>query len=120
MMTPDEIRRGIELALRNGTGGATATDILIGLMNKELTLLEFGAGFLVVCTENYPSGRALKICVAHGLIDKEQPDILSFVERLARDLGCNRILIEGRRGWARQLSQFGYAEQYVVVTKEVT
>ncbi len=119
MMNEQELRLGIATALAESAGELTVDDVIEGLARNEYALLEFTAGFLVICTIDFPAYRALKVCIAYGLINDEQPFIMNLLEALAKDLGCSHVMIEGRRGWARQLAQFGYAEQYVVVTKKV-
>lgn len=119
MMDREQIKLGIDAALAESANELTTEDVLAGLALNHYALLEFGAGFLIICTMDFPAYRALKVCIAYGIIDSEQPHIMNVLDALAKDLKCQRIMIEGRRGWARQLSQFGYAEQYVVVTKKV-
>lgn len=119
MMNREQIEEGLKKALEYSAGELSLQDILEGLARNEYALLEFGAGFLIICTIDYSGYRALKVCLAYGIIDSEQQHIMNVLEALAKDLNCQRIFIEGRRGWARQLAQFGYAEQYVVVTKKV-
>lgn len=119
MMNREQIEEGLKKALEYSAGELSLQDVLEGLARNEYALLEFNAGFIVITKVTYPQYNALKVCLAYGILDEELLHIMNVVDALAKDLSCEKVMIEGRRGWARQLAQFGYAEQYVVVTKKV-
>lgn len=53
-------------------------------------------------------------------VDVDWDIIDGFLESAARDLGCDYIQCEGRRGWAKILKDRGYSEDSVIFTKEVS
>lgn len=67
---------------------------------------ELGSALVAVCL----GGRGMQ----HWLFAVE--DVIS---NFARAKGCKRVCLHGRRGWARQLASYGWAEESVNVTKEL-
>ena len=65
----------------------------------------------------YPKRRVLRIWLAGGELD-ELRRFLPAADNYARYEGCDRIEIDGRRGWARELKD--YELQRVILTKDVT
>lgn len=120
MRNEAELIEGIKAALEHSGMEMSLLDVLEGIVKGSHKVLEVGTGFIVVCVDEYPQHKELKLCIAYGYLDETLPDIMAFLEKLARDLSCKKLKIEGRRGWARKLEKFGYHEQYVIVTKEVS
>lgn len=76
-----------------------------------------GAGITAVT--DYPDLRQMSIIIAAGKTGEALPfydQALSLFIQLAARWKCNRVLIEGRRGWKRLLSGEGFVE---VATKFV-
>lgn len=71
---------------------------------------------VVTRIHRYPRGRVLRIWIAGGDLD-ELLGYLPAVDNYAREQDCNRVEIEGRKGWAKVLP--GYRETKVVLTKEI-
>jgi len=67
---------------------------------------ELGSALVAVCL----GGQGMH----HWLFAVE--DVIS---NFARDKGCKRVCLHGRRGWVRQLAGYGWAEESVNVTKEL-
>jgi len=64
----------------------------------------------------YPSGMKvceILLCAGDGM--RDWISTLADVEKWARMNGCDRVLVNGRRGWVRMLT--GYEEQYTVLSK---
>ena len=118
MMNADEIRAAIDAALFYSNGEMTTQDIMDGIADGDYRLFEFEKSWVVVCLVPYDRKLALRVAIASGsLVDQEE--VMPLLDELAISLDCDFIEVYGRRGWARQLSRFGYAERYVVVTKQV-
>jgi len=67
---------------------------------------------------DYPRRRILRIWLATG--DGEALErAVSVTDEIARNLGCDGVEIEGRKGWARRLVRHGYSMERVVLTKDV-
>lgn len=67
---------------------------------------ELGSALVAVCL----GGRGM-----HHWLFAVEDVICNF----ARDKGCKRVSLHGRRGWVRQLAKYGWAEESVNVTKEL-
>ena len=68
--------------------------------------------------EQYDSYTAMCIVACYATKGYYE-EFLGIVEDCARRAGCKRVTIHGRKGWVKQLKQFGYYEPYTTVTKEV-
>lgn len=42
-----------------------------------------------------------------------------YLQEMAKGLGCSRVTIAGRQGWARALKSLGYSHSCTIVSKEV-
>ena len=109
----------LEAALSYGGGTHTLNDLADGVASGGFQL--WAGQTAVVLTEiiTYPQSRTLHYFLAGGKMPelmKMQPDI----EAWARQLGCNRITLAGRRGWLRSfLKDEGYAEKWTVMAKDI-
>ncbi len=63
--------------------------------------------------------RAIKtlLCGGKGMLDRAMGPMLETVESFARDLGCQSMIVEGRKGWERALP--GYTFSALVLEKEL-
>ena len=64
-------------------------------------------------------GRLMSLVWAHGKEVLELSHYLDALEQAARDIGCFRLEIRGRRGWERVLREQGYDWKYQVVAKDL-
>ena len=71
---------------------------------------------LVTEIVEYPQRRVLRVWLAGGKLDELQRG-LPFLDQIAKDLGCSRIELEGRKGWVKVLD--GYTERSIVLQKDV-
>jgi len=49
------------------------------------------------------TGRAIKIVAVTG---DYEPDLISEIEAFGREVGCNKIIFAGRKGWLRKRPDF--------------
>ena len=80
-------------------------------------------GAVVTSVSRWPRRQALSIDFV-GIADGHQwkddlPALFSLLEASARSYDCDEIMITGRKGWARVLSNAGFDERFTVVVKEV-
>ena len=62
-----------------------------------------------------------KVCVITLCAGKEMQRWVNLIERIgsyARDEGCSRVRIFGRKGWLRVLD--GYEEKHIIMDKELS
>lgn len=76
---------------------------------------------LAACVTTLVARRSGLICrVMSGggeSMERWQADWLDTIERYARQEGCAKVRIDGRRGWERALSGFGYRQTGVCLEK---
>jgi hypothetical protein len=66
---------------------------------------------------NSEIGRACVITVCGGSDMKRWLPLIGQIEAYARNEGCERVRIYGRRGWLRALN--GYEQQHIIMDKEL-
>ena len=80
------------------------------------------AGDSLVVTEvlAFPQARALNVFLAVGNLD-EVMSLLPDLEAFGREHGCKAMRMEGRKGWARVLPNYGWKEdKKVIYEKELS
>lgn len=119
-----EIADKIDLALHHGAGSTDSHMLLIYCLSGQAVCWvdenEYGLFQAIAITriEQYDNYKAM--CIVACYATKEYyEEFLGIVEDCARRAGCKRVTIHGRKGWVKQLKQFGYYEPYTTVTKEV-
>lgn len=66
--------------------------------------------------EDYPNVSMLNIWLAGGDLAELRDELRPQVEAYAKAKGCQRVIIRGRPGWAREL---GYEPMYTVCGREL-
>ena len=82
----------------------------------QLWLVDGGA----IVTETYETdeGEICRVAYAGGSLEAGLKG-LPTIEDWARRNGCTKMIVEGRKGWARALRPYGYAEARRVVEKDL-
>ena len=69
---------------------------------------------------HYPQCKALHgLLIGGGEMDKWMRDLDAALMAFARDAGCKKFFVFGRRGWEPKLKTLGYKQSYVALSKEV-
>lgn len=118
MMNQEELIEGIKAALAYSANEASLDDILEGLKDNTYQCFEFKSGFVITCVIQYERKKALRLCLAKGL-EEDIKEAMPIMDCFANDMCCSIIEIYGRKGWVRQLKQYGYNEQYTVLVKNI-
>jgi hypothetical protein len=108
----------IEAALPHTGGTHTIEDVERDIMSGRMALIPRERSAFVVELIAYPRLRALHIFLAGG----DLSELKSFdphMDRIARSLGCSRVTIAGRKGFARALKDLGFREKWTVLAKDV-
>lgn len=117
----DDFKHHLERLEREG-GLVLASAIRADLAQGKKQLWGFKEGVVlgIAVTEVFetPKGKCCQICAACGTeSSKGQIDaIIASIEAWAREIGCSRMMLQGRRGWLRRLD--GYRQTGVVLEKE--
>lgn len=67
----------------------------------------------------FPKVKALNYWLAGGDLKELVDDMLPCVEAWAAANGCGKIIISGRRGWAKVLKPLGYETVWVAQAKSL-
>jgi len=115
------VEQWVVTALSRGMADLTAADVRDHLGRGSMSLWLAWAGRPVGCciVEIVESarGRACNlVVVAGGRLDK-WIHLEADVARWARERGCVRLTLTGRRGWARRLVRVGWGETAVTMEK---
>lgn len=118
MMDEIQLIEGIRDVLSYSAQEVSVLDIVQGLKDNTYQCFEFNTGFVITCIVKYDRKKALRICLAKGL-EEDIASVMSVMDSFAADSCCDFIEVYGRKGWVRQLKQYGYNEQYTVVIKHI-
>lgn len=113
------LRRHVEAALEYSGGTHNFADIAEMVESNRLQL--WPASNSVVLTEIivYPRLKNLHFFLAGGDLD-ELSRMRPIIESWGKSIGCTRVTLAGRRGWAKTfLKDEGYRPQWSVLAKEL-
>jgi hypothetical protein len=114
----ERCRPWIEAALPYAGGTHTIQDIKAAIDAGHMLLLAGERSAFVIEVITYPRTKALHIFLAGGdLTELKSAD--AQMDEIAREWGCSRITIAGRRGFIRALKDLGYRERWSVLSKEL-
>lgn len=109
---------GFEEALRHGGGAYALRDVREMVDDGRAQFWPSERGCVVTVVHDYPQRRILRVWLATG--EWEAFDrAAGIADQIARNLGCDGVEIEGRKGWARKLAKHGYRMERVILTKDV-
>ena len=97
-------------------GTYTIDDVKREIDANRAELWWLGSAAVVTQIMQYPAKRCLRVWLAGGDLDTIKR-AAPALDDIARELGCSRIEIEGRKGWERALD--GYDTQRLVLSKDV-
>lgn len=115
----ERLRHHVEAALEY-SGGTHAFDDIVEMVKKE-QLQVWPATQSIVLTEVivYPKLKNLHYFLAGGDLD-ELSRMRPMIEFWGKSLGCTRVSLAGRRGWAKTfLKDEGYSPQWTVLAKQL-
>lgn len=92
------------------------SDVRADILDRRAQLWFFGDAAVVTQVCEYPKMRTLRVWLAGGNLDTLRR-AMPALDDAAREFGCKRIEVDGRKGWSRIMTDY-YVER-VVLTKEV-
>jgi hypothetical protein len=119
MITDEEWQKAkplVERALENSGRTHTAAQVYRELRENRAELWMFGDSMAITSVIEWPNRRDLHIWLAAGNLDDMQRG-LPFLDQMARDWGCGRITLNGRKGWERVLTE--YRPQQIQLVREI-
>jgi len=120
-----EAKPFIEKAIPYNHGELDIDHVEEGLMKgvtRLLTIRDRGnmIAAVVISIHNYPAKRVCQVSYAGGSgMDKWAKQGFPVVVELAKQAGATSILIQGRRGWLRELKQYGFEERSPLIGMEI-
>jgi len=115
----ERLRHHVEAALEYSGGTHNFDDVTEMVESHRLQL--WPAKDSVVLTEIivYPRLKCLHYFLAGGDLD-ELSRMRPLIESWGKSIGCTRVTLAGRRGWAKTfLKDEGYSPQWSVLAKEI-
>ena len=115
----ERLRHHVEAALEYSGGTHDFEDVVQMVEGHRLQL--WPAKDSVVLTEiiDYPRLKNLHYFLAGGDLD-ELSRMRPLIESWGKSIGCTRVTLAGRRGWAKTfLKDEGYSPQWSVLAKEL-
>jgi hypothetical protein len=115
----DRLRHHVEAALEYSGGTHEFEDVVQMVEDHRLQL--WPAKDSVVLTEiiDYPRLKNLHYFLAGGDLD-ELSRMRPLIESWGKSVGCTRVTLAGRRGWAKTfLKDEGYSPQWAVLAKDL-
>ena len=115
----ERLRHHVEAALEY-SGGTHDFDDIVEMVGRN-QLQVWPATQSIVLTEIivYPRLKNLHYFLAGGDLD-ELSRMRPMIESWGKSLGCTRVSLAGRRGWAKTfLKDEGYSPQWTVLAKEL-
>lgn len=115
----ERLRHHVEAALEY-SGGTHDFDDIVEMVGKN-QLQVWPATQSIVLTEIivYPRLKNLHYFLAGGDLD-ELSRMRPMIESWGKSLGCTRVSLAGRRGWAKTfLKDEGYSPQWTVLAKKL-
>ena len=115
----ERLRQHVEAALEYSGGTHQFEDVLEMVAKNQLQV--WPATQSIVLTEIivYPRLKNLHYFLAGGDLD-ELSRMRPMIESWGKSLGCTRVSLAGRRGWAKTfLKDEGYSPQWTVLAKQL-
>jgi hypothetical protein len=112
-------RKWIEAALEYAGGTHTFDDIAAGVLTKRFQLWPNANSAVITEVVVYPQLKDLHYFLAGGDLD-ELKQMRPYIEKWGRQVGCTRVSLAGRKGWAKTfLQDEGYTPNWYVMSKEL-
>lgn len=94
-------------------------DVMLSVASGDRQFWPGQKSAIVTEVVRYPKKTVLHFFLAGGEL-QELEAMVPPIEEWAREQGCSRITLAGRRGWARTfMREAGYSPQWAVLAKEL-
>jgi hypothetical protein len=109
----------IEAALKYDGGTHTVEDVMLSVAAGERQFWPGKQSAIVTELARHPRMSVLHFWLAGGDL-QELETMVGPIERWAKEQGCTRITLAGRRGWARTfMRDAGYEPRWAVMAKDL-
>ena len=120
------VKGHIQAALDKAKGELSIETIKDRLLNKTSMLLVAADGIVILASivcelVETESGRVCHIIAAGGKhADTWLDEWYNQIVPIAKDQGCVRISLNGRKGWEKKLKKYGFNHAYTTLHRELT
>lgn len=114
----DKFRPDLEAAMSHNGGTHTFDDLTSMVMQGRLRLWVTEKSIALTEVIEYPRQKHYHVFAAGGDLD----DIVATIpqiEQAARDAGCCKLTLSGRRGWVKALAPQGWTEQFATCVRSI-
>jgi len=107
-------------AIELNDGEQTLKEVAFGLFTGKYRLWPGRTSAVVTEHTETPAGKFLNLMLAGGELD-DLVEVTARIEEWGKENGVTRILLYGRRGWARNktLKERGYRTRHVIMAKDL-
>jgi hypothetical protein len=115
----NRLRQKVESALEYSEGTHTFDDIAEGVASNRFQVWPGANSVVVTEIIVYPQIKNLHYFLAGGDLD-ELKLMRPYIERWGKSLGCTRVTLAGRKGWAKTfLRDEGYEPKWFILSKSL-
>lgn len=114
----DRHRVHLDNALEYAEGSHTFDDLVHMVLTGRLHMWSKSKSIILAEVLEYPQEKHYHMFLGGGDFD-EIVAMHEEIETAAKNLGCVKLSVCGRRGWVRGLAKYGWAEQFTTVTKRI-
>jgi hypothetical protein len=107
----------IERALAEGYGQMGYEDVLKGVRDGVYQLWAAEGSLCITTIDIFPLIKQCTVIIGAGDLREIDDELRPMIEKWARSIGCDTMLIMGRPGWERALE--GYRRTAVVLEKKL-
>lgn len=118
ILPPEELTKRLTRALKIGGDLHSPKDIVQAVKEGRMQSFEKGQSVIVTEMLGYPNGLIMNLYLCAGNLD-EILSLLPEVEKFAKDHGCKRVFMGGRKGWAKFADKLGWKHDKIVLTKDL-
>lgn len=122
----EQVSGFIDSALALAGGEATLADILLMIQQRELDLWiawdNAELKCVAACTtmiQSYPRFKSCTIVHFGGTTIKAVDQLLPKIQQWAKQQGCKKIRVYGRKAWVKHLTNHGFNYRFTCVEAEI-
>jgi hypothetical protein len=116
--TLDKFRPELEAAMKHNGGTHTFDDLTAMVLQGRLRLWKTENSIALTEIIEYPRQKHYHVFAAGGDLS-EIVETIPQVEQAARDAGCCKLTLSGRRGWVRAFEQHGWTERFTTCVRSL-
>jgi hypothetical protein len=114
----DKFRPELEAAMEHNGNTHTFDDLASMVLQGRLRLWTTENSIALTEIIEYPRQKHYHVFAAGGDLS-EIVETIPQVEQAARDAGCCKLTLSGRRGWVRAFEQHGWAERFTTCVRSL-